>query len=68
MILKNIMLNERHQPWLQSKPLVKAYTNAIRLQVAETDLNHNVSHSNCQVEQATRIKHGIMEGKSLWQK
>ena len=68
MILKNIMLNERRQPWMRSKPLVKACADATMPQVGETDLNHNGSHSNCQVEQATRIKHGMLEGKSLWQK
>ena len=39
MILKNIMLNERCQPWLQSKPLVKACADATMPQVGETDLN-----------------------------
>lgn len=34
------MLNERRQPWLQSKPLlVKACADATLPQVGETDLN-----------------------------
>lgn len=53
---------------VQSKPLVKAYKDAMPPQVEETDLSHKSSHSNCQVEQATRIKHSIWEGKSLWEK